>query len=95
MTTEEQAANTFTLDDVYNQMTEWRNNKEKLGHTIPDTIWANIFALEPKYSASVLKKFFAFSNNQYETKRKQYLEKSTASSTTPQKPRFCRKLMVI
>ncbi len=31
MTTEEQAANTFTLDDVYNQMTEWRNNKEKLG----------------------------------------------------------------
>lgn len=80
MTTEEQAANTFTLDDVYNQMTEWRNNKEKLGHSIPDTLWENIFSLEPKYSASVLKKFFSISNNQYETKRKQYLEKANGYS---------------
>jgi hypothetical protein len=64
-----------TLDAVMQIMQTWRNDKERLGQHIPDSVWQQIFRLPSDiYPPHVVRQVLGISKKQYETKYQQLLD---------------------
>jgi len=73
----------LSIDDVLQQLNQWRRQKAHPSEPIPDRLWRLIFELATHYGASQIRRLCAISNKQYKSKYQAfYPEANSASATT-------------
>lgn len=74
-------SNTVTLENVFQSLQHWRNNKTKYpGRGIPNKIWTDIFILagQDGYTSKSIRKLFNLNTQQYNQKHQSLMEKQSS-----------------
>ncbi len=84
--------NSLSIDDVLQQLNEWRHQKAHLNEPIPDRLWHLVFELATQYGASQIRRLCSISNKQYKSKYQAfYPETDSAAVSTLKKAPTARK----
>ena len=81
-TSAQQASKAVSIDEVYEEMEEWRSTKTLTGQRgIPDALWKKILVLGQLHTPSKIQKIFGLNATQYKSKLAELTTTGTATVT--------------